>query len=255
MKSQNFLATVVLAAAVCSACSGADDLPGSDTAGFEDSAEVAGEGEGAGSEFDEGFGDESSKTSEDDRIGTLSQPVCEYRGDFVNTTITPSEGFWGNWGQCFEWCHSGSYALFAKLKSETPRGSGDDTGLNAIELTCISSSTGVETNKLYSLQGGWGAWQGRNEDCGNQPIIGAKMMVEPKQGGGDDTAANRVAFKCLNGAWIYPDSYTAWGSWSEAKECPAGSAVCGMRTRVEPSQGSGDDTALNGMELACCRLP
>lgn len=255
MKNQSLWAMVALVGAACVACSGVDDLPRSDTAGFEDSAGGSGADEGAGSEFDEGFADDSSKTGADDEIGTLSEAACTYRGDFVNVTLTPSEGFWGNWGQCFEWCDAGSFASYAKLKSETPRGSGDDTGLNAIELTCVNRSSGVEANKLYSLQGGWGSWQARNDDCAGQPIIGAKMMVEPKQGSGDDTAANRVAFKCLNGAWSYPDSYTAWGSWSDVQECPAGTAVCGLRTRVEPSQGSRDDTALNGMELACCGLP
>ena len=257
MKKQTLIAVAVLSGAGCWACSGVDE-PHLDAAGPDGSATITDSGEGAGFETDEGFADDDAKGVDDDGVGTAVEAACNWRTDFV-TSITPGEGFWGNWAQCFDWCDEGtsSFASYAKLKSESPRGgSGDDTGLNAMELTCVqyNSSPPVETTVLKSLQGGWGSWQARNDECGGQPIIGAKMMLEPKQGSGDDTAANRMAFKCASGTWIYPDSRTAWGIWLPAQECPANTAVCGMRTRVEPSQGNGDDSALNGVELACCSL-
>ena len=43
-----------------------------------------------------------------------------------------------------------------------------------------------------------------------------------------------------------------WGNWSEIKYCPKETYVCGMRQRVEPSQGKGDDTAMNAVEFYCC---
>jgi len=42
-----------------------------------------------------------------------------------------------------------------------------------------------------------------------------------------------------------------WGGWSRAIYCPAGSYVGGYSMRVEPSQGGGDDTALNAVALYC----
>ena len=43
-----------------------------------------------------------------------------------------------------------------------------------------------------------------------------------------------------------------WGSWSEAVFCEPGQYVCGFQQRVEPSQGRGDDTAMNAMAFYCC---
>ena len=37
--------------------------------------------------------------------------------------------------------------------------------------------------------------------------------------------------------------------------CPDGFAVMGIRTQVQFAQGSGDDTALNGVELYCMENP
>jgi hypothetical protein len=45
---------------------------------------------------------------------------------------------------------------------------------------------------------------------------------------------------------------TPWGQWqSRIIFCPAGSYVGGYSMRVEPPQGKGDDTALNGLTLNC----
>ena len=47
-----------------------------------------------------------------------------------------------------------------------------------------------------------------------------------------------------------------WGSWTAWKECPQGTAICGMRTMVERKHGPAyDDTALNSAEFFCCDIP
>ena len=46
----------------------------------------------------------------------------------------------------------------------------------------------------------------------------------------------------------------SWGSWERPSYCPENYFVCGLRQRVERSQGKGDDTALNDIALECCPL-
>ena len=71
--------------------------------------------------------------------------------------------------------------------------------------------------------------------------------------------ANGYNFKCRLVASI-PLTYTLygnsgpWGTWSAWKECPKGTAVCGLKTRVE-EDGGRDHTALNDAIFYCCTLP
>lgn len=44
---------------------------------------------------------------------------------------------------------------------------------------------------------------------------------------------------------------TNWGDWYDMDNCRGLSNVLGFRQRVEKSQGGGDDTALNAIELIC----
>ena len=45
-----------------------------------------------------------------------------------------------------------------------------------------------------------------------------------------------------------------WGNWNSYQTCPVGSYVCAIATRIEPPQGEGDDTAMNGIRAQCCSL-
>jgi hypothetical protein len=177
-------------------------------------------------------------------------PGNAYRSDFA-TTATVYAGNWGSWS-AYKYCPAGSYAIGYKMRVEGRQGSGDDTGLNAVELTCAPwGSTRFSYARLH--QGLWGEWFSEAR-CSAGPISGMEMLFEGSQGSdGDDTGANDLKAMCLSGQEIHAAGGTPWGSWRGYQYCPAGTAVCGARVRVEGSQGSGDDTAMNGLELACCR--
>ena len=150
---------------------------------------------------------------------------------------------------------SGSFPYGAYLRSESSQGIGDDTALNGIQLDCYDRFSGVYMGFTTSQIGLWGTWGARAVTdpyvVGN-PIIGGWMKVETPQGAGDDTAANAVQLLALSGTSSNPPVNTGWGSWQPLRTCAAGQAVCGINTRVEGSQGAGDDTSLNGIALACC---
>ncbi len=46
----------------------------------------------------------------------------------------------------------------------------------------------------------------------------------------------------------------SWGSWQSWTNCDEGFYVCGLQQRVESSQGSGDDTAVNDIAIRCCKF-
>lgn len=178
---------------------------------------------------------------------------CTFRSDYV-TSVTVGTGYWGDWPTCFDWCpdsHSRSYAYSLWLKSEGSIGSGDDSALNAVSLDCYNKSDWAYRGYIQSLGTHFGTW---NVDvCAAQPLVGGEMRIESPQGGGDDTAANDLEAACADGQWLNPTTYTSWGTWRGFVGCPAGTAVCGMKTRVEAWMASaGDDTALNGVQFACC---
>ena len=50
------------------------------------------------------------------------------------------------------------------------------------------------------------------------------------------------------------DNAGTWGTEGSMVACPDGTAVCGLSIRVEDLQADGDDSAMNGLALHCCKL-
>jgi len=79
-----------------------------------------------------------------------------------------------------------------------------------------------------------------------------KKETEEAEKSLDETAANNVDMKCSSGQTLAGNGMF-WGIWSSWLECPAGSAICGIKTRVqEYGGGFVDDTALNEVIVYCC---
>ena len=56
-----------------------------------------------------------------------------------------------------------------------------------------------------------------------------------------------------DGWWVESPSPNSWGDWGNERYCPDDTVVCGLQTRVEDKQHDGDDTALNGLAIYCCK--
>lgn len=90
---------------------------------------------------------------------------------------------------------------------------------------------------------------------GINKVVGdlTKNMTVDKLNVGNHLSAKSVGAGIVTGKvqvkTVHPGH---WGSWSGYMYCPANHYVCGARARVEKKQGSGDDTAMNGMQLLCC---
>ena len=99
-------------------------------------------------------------------------------------------------------------------------------------------------------EGIWGDW-GRKEVCrGNGIAIGFSLKVEPKQGGGDDTALNGICLHCSGGEKIC-SKQGPWGDEHRIDGRPCQTGFTDFQLQFERKQGRGDDTAANNLILRC----
>lgn len=183
--------------------------------------------------------------------------------------LTPvAHSHWGSWGTAM-FCPDNSWAAGFGLKVEFDQGSIlDDSALNGVVLKCYDAAgNNVDGfNSVTSTVGGLGSWVSNIYCSGsNNFITGVRLRSEdgyrkrktshytPGKGL-DETAANNVDFSCaagdkLDGNGMY------WGYYSDWETCPSGSAVCGLKTRVQAYEGAlVDDTSLNEIKVYCCDL-
>lgn len=168
------------------------------------------------------------------------------------TSFVVVSGLWGTWRPYVE-CPDGKFANRAQLRVESDQFGGDDSALNSVALGCSDSSI-----ELVSHEGWWGSW-GEWKSCpAGTYITGARVRSEPNMHERDDSAANDVELSCSDGKTNLAGFSNGgkWGEWSPWKKCAATHVVCGLEIRLEGKQpGDGDDSAMNGLELACCTKP
>uniref|UniRef100_A0ABM5FWH5 Vitelline membrane outer layer protein 1-like n=1 Tax=Pogona vitticeps TaxID=103695 RepID=A0ABM5FWH5_9SAUR len=157
-------------------------------------------------------------------------------------------GQWGSWGQR-EYCPIG-HAIGFSLKVAPYQGgkaSQDDTALNGLRLVCNDNTF------ISSAVGKWGAWSEINHCPRPHKLVSFSLRVEKSQGFGDDTAANNIQFLCSDETVLRGNSHNwgHYGLWSP--RCKDDTFICGLRTKVESPQQSGDDTAFNDVVFFCCK--
>ncbi|NWY52569.1 VMO1 protein, partial [Chionis minor] len=161
-------------------------------------------------------------------------------GTRENTSVltVPNGGHWGKWGG-WQFCPYG-YASGFVLKVEPSQFGRDDAALNGICLCCQDDSA------IESLVREWGTWK-NFQVCPEGYLISLSLRTEESQGGGEDTAANNILFRCSDATVLVSDGLS-WGRFgSRSKSCN----ICGLQTKVEPPQGFQDDTALNSVKICC----
>lgn len=175
--------------------------------------------------------------------------------------IRPHPGLLGNWSGPTA-CPAGHRVNAFMLRTK-PAG-GDDIAAAAIRLKCTDESTILDTPGSLVL----GTWPSAWTSCpAGSALCGFKVLFEPDQGSGDDTALNSVTGICCTAptapaptppAPVVPHVFTATlnmtngvnlGNWQNQSNCPNGAWVTGMSTRVEAANS--DNTGLNAVTLIC----
>ncbi len=151
-------------------------------------------------------------------------------------------------------CRNGVFASGYKLRAQKYQRAGDDSGANAVCLTC-------DDTDVCSKMANEGDWSYPSYECPKGSFLtGWRQNVQDPRGLGllrDDVALCNVEYKCR--------SFETWeevaadmkgqgmekGTWSRFKECPRGEFICGINTRVEDPNT--DDTALNDIRHLCCK--
>lgn len=122
-------------------------------------------------------------------------------------------------------------------------------------LALVSDSWGSTTTTIEVDNGGkWGDWQEVKMCPHDFYAYGFSLRVERSQGKGDDTALNGIRLMCKHITYpiddIVVESPGIWGDWTTKHTCSDG-YLDSFQLRVESSQGKGDDTAANNMNVHC----
>ncbi|XP_048022418.1 vitelline membrane outer layer protein 1 homolog isoform X1 [Megalobrama amblycephala] len=178
-------------------------------------------------------------------------------GNFVSLLTVTNGMEQGSWGER-ELCPIRTYAAGFRLKVEKPHVS-DNTALNGIRLYCVSQTKDLldsnEDTFVQSDVGSWGEWTDAKW-CPSGFLTAFQLRVQSAQKLQDNTAANNIKFKCSQGDGtdlLLQGDGTDRGEWGDWSPLCQGKGICGIRTRVEKSQGYFiDDTALNDARMFCC---
>jgi len=173
-------------------------------------------------------------------------------------TRVVEEGRWGNWrGPAI--AANGHFVYGVRTRFEPYQRGGDDTALNGIRLMQRDFASHQDADELKPGDGYWGEWGPWVRLGENEYIFGMQTRFESPLGRGDDTALNGVkVFIRTKGTSDYRIEVIEqgrWGDWNERVFVPENHCLVGLQLKIEPRQGSGDDTALNGIRMVSRPLP
>ena len=106
----------------------------------------------------------------------------------------------------------------------------------------------------------WGAWKDPATCPGDKnPVNGFNLKANQNRNAFDKVGAIQLLLSCTNSNVItagFVNVEGVEGDWqSSFFKCPVGSAVAGLRTRVQKPQGTGkDDAGLVGVRMFCRKI-
>lgn len=115
----------------------------------------------------------------------------------------------------------------------------------------------LATDYISISEGYWGDWSEAMDGPKNFLACGLALRDENGQSAfGDDSATNAIRIiYCRIDSWMEQQEINLneglWGNWKEKVMCPKDFFIYGVQAKVEKPQGSGDDTALNGLRAKC----
>ena len=164
-----------------------------------------------------------------------------------------------------DYCDTATYVHGFIQRVDNSHDFTDATSVNAVKLYCshpiseeMSEATPTSTVSEY------GEWEANTMCQRNYYIVQFQMFAQPSgHYSNDDSATNNIRARCRGPGLSGTDMHIiegigfshggVWGDWSVT--CGAGTAVCGIQTKVEPDQGFvGDDSALGDLKLQCCEF-
>ncbi|KAF6254610.1 vitelline membrane outer layer protein I [Scenedesmus sp. NREL 46B-D3] len=178
-----------------------------------------------------------------------------YSLNSVVSYIKPGNGQgWGSWTN-YAQCPLGSWMSGFSARVQSYQGIWkDDTSLNAVRASCSSrGGTQIATGLIPGGNGAgnFGDWSPYSTCPAGKHVIAIAMQVEGWQRTADDTAANTFLGLCSDYSTVLSHASPNFGSWSSWVYCPANTAVCAFKVRVEQASAA-DCTSLNDIEVACC---
>lgn len=188
----------------------------------------------------------------DGKVSYMTVNMNRFGGQDVIPTSAEADGGWGEWGNKAS-CPAPTVAWGFDLRNEKDQGQkGDNSGLNSLRMYC-SENSGASTTLISSNNGYWGDWSSIYKcSAANGPLKGFALKRLWSRDHRDEVEATEVRGICQDNTVIGGD-LGYWGTWSSNFICPAGENVVGFTNRVEPDQGEGDDTAMNGLRMYCAK--
>ncbi|KAF2359643.1 Vitelline membrane outer layer protein I (VOMI) [Trinorchestia longiramus] len=188
----------------------------------------------------------------DDGVGLIIDYTRNVSG--LLTVNNPYDA--GTWGKP-QFCPPDSFVHSIAILLQ-PKGTRDETAVNAIKLYCRAENQTYDNNYVISARSFRGNWCD-TQVCTKGFMTGFRARVRPKGGMFiDDTALQDFQGQCRASQQLLmgvpPSQQFRSGQWSRWAECPLDSAVCGLKTRVQSFHSFLDDIAVTDAQLYCCPL-